>query len=303
VNSAPTQRWAAIAACGSAACWGGATVLTKSALEAVPPLTLLVAQLGASLAVLWVAVALSGAVPRLDRHNLRAASSGLLEPGFAYTVGVLGLSMTTASNAALLSSLEPLFILAFAWLLFGEHVSVRLMLLGGIATLGVSLVMGFTPTTTLTGAGPGDWRGDLLIITGTAFAALYVIATGRLVGTVSPLVLTALQQSVGFAWAVFALAVALSAGWEAVKAVPWQGWGLAVLSGVIQYALAFWLYLKALQRLPARIAGFYLTLTPVFGVAAATLFLGEVMSDSQLIGSVLIVGVLWQLPTPSTASN
>ena len=45
----------------------------------------------------------------------------------------------------------------------------------------------------------------------------------------------------------------------------------------------------ALQSLPANIAGFYLTLIPVFGIAAAFVFLGEALSGAQWIGATLII--------------
>ena len=64
---------------------------------------------------------------------------------------------------------------------------------------------------------------------------------------------------------------------------------LAAASGVIQYALAFWLYLFALQDLPANVAGFYMALIPVFGIAAAFVFLGETLSPLQLVGALFVV--------------
>ncbi|ANK72926.1 MULTISPECIES: EamA family transporter [Ensifer] len=41
---------------------------------------------------------------------------------------------------------------------------------------------------------------------------------------------------------------------------------LALISGIVQYALAFWLYLIGLKRLPVSTAALFLTLTPVFGI-------------------------------------
>jgi len=41
----------------AAACWGFGAVMTKYALDQVPPLTLLVVQLVVSVVVLWIAVA------------------------------------------------------------------------------------------------------------------------------------------------------------------------------------------------------------------------------------------------------
>ena len=286
--AAPAGAAAAVAAAIlSAACWGSATVLSKGLLDHMPPLTLLVIQLGASIAVLWTAALILRRPLRPGPRALRASLSGLLEPGLAYTVGIVGLALTTASNATLIGTTEPLFIVFLAWLLLRERVSRRVLGLVLVASLGIVLVA----VPDIGNAGAGSLLGDGLIALGTLFAALYVIATRKLVFALDPLLLSALQQTMGLAWTLAVVAVALALG---LVTLGLGGIGvgvllLAALSGVVQYALAFWLYLFALRRLPANIAAFYLALIPVFGVAAAFVFLGETLGPPQWLGAVLIV--------------
>ena len=287
----PTQRrrgLAVLAAILSAACWGSATVMSKGVLDHMPPMTLLAIQLTASITVLWLVVFVLRSRVRFDRPTRRASLSGLLEPGLAYTFGIVGLALTTASNAALIGAAEPLLILLLAWLFLKERISGPILLLAAIATLGLVLVV-VPDAAGLTGQ--GSLVGDMLILVGTFFAALYVIATRRLVSTIEPLPLSALQQSVGLFWTLGVLTVALLAGLATfgVGGLTLPVLLLAAASGVIQYALAFWLYLFALQSLPANVAGFYLTLIPVFGIAAAFAFLGEALSGPQWIGAALII--------------
>ena len=279
---------AVLAAILSAACWGSATVMSKGVLDHMPPITLLAIQLTASITVLWLAVLALRFRVRLDRPTRRASLSGLLEPGLAYTFGIIGLALTTASNAALIGAAEPLFILFLAWLILKEQPGPPVLLLAVVATLGLVLVVapdarGF--------AGQGSLIGDTLLLAGTLFAAFYVIATRRLVGTIEPLPLSALQQSVGLVWTLGVLAITLLTGLTTLglDGLSWTVLLMAAASGVIQYALAFWFYLFALQSLPANIAGFYLTLIPVFGIAAAFVFLDETLSGLQWIGATLIV--------------
>ena len=136
--------------------------------------------------------------------------------------------------------------------------------------------------------------GDLLVLAGTFFAAFYVVATRKLVRVLDPLSLSALQQSVGLLWTLGALLVALGFGLSALglAGVPPAILLLAAASGVIQYALAFWFYLFALQSLPANVAGFYLTLIPVFGLAAAFLFLGESLTALQWVGALCVIAAV-----------
>lgn len=279
---------AVAAAILSAACWGSATVMTKGVLDHLPPMTLLVIQLAASVVFLWTVVLFQRVRVRLDRPTRRASLSGLLEPGIAYTVGIAGLALTTASNASLIGTVEPLFTLFLAWLLLRERVGASILSLAFLATIGIVLV---ALPDIADGAGEGALLGDILIAIGTLFAALYVIATRRLVLTIDPLPLSALQQSMGLLWVVFVTLAGLVLGIVplGLNGVAWEVFLLAAVSGIVQYAMAFWLYLYALRRLPANIAALYLALIPVFGVGAAYAFLGESLVLVQWIGAVLIV--------------
>ena len=287
-SSRPGAKAAVAAAVLSAACWGSATVMSKGLLAVLPPLTLLVVQLLASIAFLWIAVFCLRLRVRLDRPARRASLSGLLEPGLSYCVGIAGLALTTASNASLIGTTEPLFILLLAWLLLRERIGGGVVGLALLAGLGLGLVV--LPDIR-NGGGEGSSLGDALVVLGTLFAALYVIATRKLVMTLDPLPLSALQQSVGLLWTlgVLALALALGAVNLGLRDIPLEVLLFAAFSGIVQYALAFWFYLFALRRLPASVAAFYLTLIPVFGVGAAYLFLGETLTGVQWLGAALIV--------------
>lgn len=288
IRRRPGKRLAIAAAVLSAACWGSATVMSKGVLAHMPPMTLLAIQLTASIAFLWLAVLILRLRVRLDRPSRRASLSGLLEPGLAYTFGVVGLMLTTASSATLIGTAEPLFIVLLAWLLLKERVGAPVLGLVLMASLGIGLV---AAPDIRGGAGGGSLVGDMLVTAGTLFAALYVIATRKLVMTLDPLPLSALQQSVGLIWTLGVLSLALLLGLTTVGlgGVRPDILALAALSGVVQYALAFWLYLHALRRLPANIAAFYLALIPVFGIATAYAFLGEALTPVQWLGAACVV--------------
>ena len=284
----PSRGLAVLAAVLSAACWGSATVMSKGVLDHMPPMTLLTVQLTASIFVLWLAVLILRFRVRFDRASRRASLSGLLEPGLAYTFGIVGLALTTASNSALIGAAEPVFVLLLAWFVLKEKIGAPMLVLGAMAMLGIVLVMAPDARGL---PGQGSLLGDVFVLIGTGFAALYVIATRRLVSRIDPLPLSALQQSVGLVWALGVLAAALGLGLVPVglAGVPAGVLLLAAASGVIQYALAFWFYLFALQSLPANVAGFFLTLIPVFGMAVAFVFLGETLTPLQWLGACCVI--------------
>jgi uncharacterized membrane protein len=102
----------------AAVCWGFGTVMSKSVLAQVPPLTLLVVQLAVSLTFLWTIIAAQRLRVPLHRGTWRLGLTGLLNPGLAYTLGLLGLTLTTASLSSLIWAAEPILILGLACFVF-----------------------------------------------------------------------------------------------------------------------------------------------------------------------------------------
>lgn len=188
----PSRRTALAAICGSALAWGLGTVLSKAALDtALPPLLLLAVQLTASVTFLGLVTALRTGLPSLRWPTLRHGLPGLLEPGLAYLVGIVGLALTTAGNASVIGSTEPVLTALLAWLVLRERLTARATLLMAVALLGVLLVTGVV----VANRGPLALLGDALVLLGVAFAAAYALTSARAVRHVAPLPLALLQHS------------------------------------------------------------------------------------------------------------
>lgn len=268
----------------STLCWGSGTVLSKSILAHMQPLTLLVVQLAVSVVFLWAVMVLQKVkLPRL-REVIRPGLTGLLEPGLAYTLGLLGLSLTTASMAALIWAAEPILILGLAWLVLGERLTRPLLALALLAVSGVFLVIGVD-----TGAA-GTLTGNLLTLAGVFCCALYVILSRRLVTNMNPLLLVTLQQTVALVWVLLVWPIELFNSGIAPLALLTPGvWLWAVISGIVYYALAFWFYITGLKATPASLAGLFFNLIPIVSVGGAYLFLGERLAPVQWLGAALIL--------------
>jgi len=281
-----TAARASLALAGSAACWGLATVATKGQLTDVPPLTMLIVQLAGSVAFLWGAVLVTRAPVRLDRASLAASLSGILEPGVAHTAGTAGLALTTASNTTIVNATEAPITVLLAWLFLREHVGATTLAVAAAAGAGVALVV----LPDLEGAGGGSVAGDALVLFATVLAAAYVTVSRRLVASTPPLPLAALQQTVGLACALAAVAVAAALGWApALPQLSTRALVLAGLTGVVQYAVAFWLWLSGLRHVPASRATLFLALIPVFGVTGGAVFLDERLRPVQWLGTALVL--------------
>ena len=106
---------------------GVGTAVSKRAVTEIPPLTLLPIQLGVSLVVLAVLMRRRGLSFRGGRGAPLLGRLGLLNPGLAYALGLLGLASISASLSVLLWAVEPLMILVMAAWFLHERVTPALV--------------------------------------------------------------------------------------------------------------------------------------------------------------------------------
>jgi len=260
----------------AAASWGVGTVVSKRAVEEIPPFTLLPIQLAASLAVLLVLMLVSGMPLRGSPPIL--SRLGILNPGIAYALGLAGLTWISASLSVLLWALEPLLILVLAGVFLREGITARLIALSLVAASGMALILAEP-------ASVGQWPGVVLTLIGIGCCAAYTIVARRFVGasdSTAQVVLAQQAYALGFA-AVVGVAAALLGGANGTVITP-LGLASATASGVLYYAAAYWFYLSALRTVPASVAASSFYLIPVFGVAAGSLLLGDRLEPVQWIG-------------------
>jgi probable blue pigment (indigoidine) exporter len=96
----------------AAASWGTATAVSKRAVAEIPPLTLLTIQLAASVAVLAILMRWRGVPLRDPTASPILGRLGVLNPGIAYSLSLVGLVHISASLSVLLWAAEPLMILS-----------------------------------------------------------------------------------------------------------------------------------------------------------------------------------------------
>ena len=282
----------------AAASWGVGTVVSKSALAEIPPLTLLPIQLSASVAALLLLMRRQGVPLRGDGPAL-LGRLGLLNPGLAYALSLLGLVTITASLSVLLWALEPLLIVVLAAWFLGERITRTFVVLSLIAVAGMIVIV-YDP------AAGGAPLGVVLTIAGIACCAAYTVITRRWIpATAETSQVVLIQQVYGL---VLASGLAVAVGWAGGQVLPSSitpmGLASAVGSGVLYYAGAYWLYLGALRNVPASVAAVSFYLIPIVGVAAAAIFLGERMDTRQWIGAVVVMlAVLGILRQPSSSER
>jgi drug/metabolite transporter (DMT)-like permease len=138
--------------------------------------------------------------------------------------------------------------------------------------------------------------------------SVYTVYSRKVGDTVDALALVTIQQTAGLAWSA-ALFMVTSKGnmLSSVAVVEPPHLIYAMLTGLMYYAAAYWLYLSALNRVSTALAGGSFNIIPIVTVAVAFIFLGERLSGPQLFGAVLIIlsasALFWltreQLPSKS----
>jgi probable blue pigment (indigoidine) exporter len=265
------------------ACWGCGTVLSKQVLDrGVAPLTLLVVELAASGLLLLLALLLLRARLHWSPAIARLAALGLLNPGLAYALGLFGLVSITASMSVLLWATEPILIMLLAVLVLRERIALATVAAVAVAMVGVVLVI-YRP------GASGDVLGVALTVAAVSACAFYAVLTRRLLLDDSSLAVVLVQQVVALGFAGILAGTASAVG-VADLGLPddLATWGLAAASGMVYYGLAFWFFVGGLRGVPVALAGSFLPLIPVFGLAAAYL-LGDRFIDRQWVGAALVV--------------
>ena len=270
----------------AAACWGTGTAVSKQAVAEIPPLTLLAFQLAVSVAFMVGVTRLRGERLPTGREGRLLGRLGLLNPGLAYALSLIGLTQITASLSVLLWASEPIFILALAALVLGERVGLALIGPSVVAIAGLTLVV-VDPSMS------GSALGIALTVAGVIACAIYTVATRRwLLGSDSTFGIVLAQQLHALALATVVVLV-LGVGGQVVlpTGLTTGGVASATVSGLLYYGLAYSFYISALRHVPASVAAVSFYLIPVFGVAAAWLY-GERLQPMQWLGAVVVVGAV-----------
>ncbi len=242
--------------------WGLTWVAVRIALAEVPPFSLRVATSGlATLTLLAIAL--------LQRRDLRIRSAvtglhllvaGALNVASFTLFSSYAQLSTTTSRVAVLTYTMPIWAALLARPVLGEQLNV---------TRGLALV---------------------LCAVGLAVLIYPLLGTSDLVG-LSLALATAVSWATGTVYLKWAridadpMAVAI---WQVAVALVLTFWAL-VFAAFFGSAFAYLLWFEVVRRLPAMTASLGVLSSPVVGVVASTLVLGERPTTSDIIGFTLVL--------------
>ena len=287
----PTRSRAPIGALAAlvvlAVIWGGSIPATKLALADMRPVTLTALRYLLA-APLCLPLLLGRPVP--PRRALAAMLAlGVLSAAIGQLCQVLGVSLTAASVATVIGATIPILFVLLAALRLGQRLGSRHLAGLVSAFVGVSVVAVGDPGrigAALSGQAIG---GDALMLVSAVAVAIFYIGSTELSLIYPPLIVAA--------WTTLGSALAMVPAIAAELAVaPFRGsaasWAVAAYLAALVTVAGTWIWLKALARVPARVAAALQYLQPLVGVGLSALLFGDRLDAWFAAGTALVfVGI------------
>jgi drug/metabolite transporter (DMT)-like permease len=269
-------------------CLGGtAAAVTRYLVDDADAITLAILRWGIGfLLVLPVALALKAKwPPRSDWPG--GAALGLSFFGLFFIFYNIAVSYTTAARASLALSTLPLQTMLVGALLGIEPLTIRKTLGVALAMLGV-----FGALASGAHAAPeGAWRGELIMTGAVLCMSFYNVWSRPFIQRSSAFGFLAVGMGAG---AVALLGVGLLTGrFATVVAFGPAQWAAAIYLGIGGGALAFILWVLALQRTtPTRVAN-TMTVNPLAAALLATVLVGEPVTLNLFFGLAAVFAGIW----------
>ena len=242
-------------------------------------------------------------IPSFRRMNWRRQDikylliMGICEPCLYFILEAKAITLTSASQAGMITAMLPLLVAILAWSWLKERIS-RTTLAGFcLAIIGA----GWLSLASETSANaPNPLLGNFYEFLAMVCAAGYTVSLKHLTNNYPPLFLTAFQAFIG---SVFFFPFLLLPGvgfphsWETVP-------GLAVIYlGTFITLGAYGCYNYSVSRIPANRAAAYINLIPVFGVIMGMAILGDRLNLSQWFACGLVFCGVWLSSKKSTVAE
>ncbi len=221
----------------------------------------------------------------LARHwrilTLLGLCGGACHNALTYT----GLSLTTATNGALLASATPIMIIALSWALLGKGLRLGEWLGVVISLFGVLAIVSHGEPSLLIELRPNP--GDLWVLAAMFSWALYTVLLARRPEGLHPLAFLAAICAAGilglapfYAWEI--------AGGQTIKP-SLAAYSAIAYAGLFPALLGFIFWNRAVAEVGSNKAGLFMNLMPAFGTLLSIMFLGERPGLYHLVGILLIL--------------
>jgi drug/metabolite transporter (DMT)-like permease len=288
------DEWIGVTIALVSSCLGGsAAAITRYLVADADPIALAILRWGIGfVCVLPIALLLKVRWPQ--RGDWPAVMLlGLCFFGLFFVLYNIAIGYTTAARASLALATLPLHTMLVAALLGFEPLTIRKTTGVAVAVLGVVAAL----AAGLSAAPPGAWRGELIMMAAVFCMAFYNVWSRPFIRRSSALGF--LTVGMGTGAAALILVGALTGSFAALNSFGAPQWIAGVYLGVGGGALAFILWVLALERAtPTRVAN-TMTVNPIAAGLLASQLVGEPITPHLMIGLVAVFAGIWIATTES----
>ena len=227
---------------------------------------------------------------RIEQEDRRKVIVNGLVASIIYQLAfIVGLSMTTAGNSAVLLSTSPLWTIFFNARLHKEKIQPRTIIGMIISLCGVIMII--IGSGKKLEFGSNALFGDLISLAAAALWALNTNLQKPLLAKYSTVQVSVMLVTIGaFGLTLFAIPTALETPWSSVH---WTYYLAAIASGVLSIGIAnmFWSY--GVKRLGPTGAANFNNLVPVIAFTIAYFTLHEQVLAIQMVGAAITIAGVW----------
>jgi len=282
------SEWVGVAIALASSCLGGsAAAITRYLVGNADPIALAILRWGIGFACLLPAAWSLGVrwPPRRDWPAVMML--GVCFFGLFFVLYNIAISYTTAARASLALATLPLHTMVVGALLGIEPLTLRKTAGVGVAVLGVVAALAYG----LSAAPQGAWRGELIMTAAVMCMAFYNVWSRPFIRRSSALGF--LTVGMGAGAAALVVVGAFTASLTALGSLGAPQWIAGIYLGVGGGALAFILWVMALERAsPTRVAA-TMTVNPLAAGLLATQLVGEPITPNLVAGLIAVFAGIW----------
>ncbi len=267
--------------------WGANVGIVKSAFEDIHPILFAALRFTASGALLLLFVRWKEKGVRIDRRYwTRMAIVGGLGIGIYQILWSLGLQWTSATNSALIFTVQPLLGAAYVDWTKKEAVPRRRYVGMSLALAGVILVI-LKPTSQFHFSVETVWGDGLNVAAAICAAIFFTVWPKPLLKVYSPIRVMGYSMLIGSV--VLWIGVSLCAQWMPLHAIGDKAWWPLIYAAFFGGILGHSFWYEGIGRIGATKTLFYLYLIPIWAALFTHFFMGEEIFAQQIVGGVLIL--------------
>nr|WP_263323336.1 DMT family transporter [Neobacillus sp. Marseille-Q6967] len=269
--------------------WGLNVIATKVLVAAFTPLTITSIRIfTAAVSVFFILFFLKKIRIPTKKEWVYIVIAGLFNVvGHHYFLS-LGLSKTSASNGGLILGLGPLLTTIVAFFFLGNKVSIVQMIgiLFGITGVSFIVMVGNEGVS-------GISIGDLYVFLSIFTQAFSFVMIKKVSQSLDPRLMTGYMLLIGSGILFLLSLIQEPQGLSQLSNRPLGVWLIFLASAIVATAIGHMIYNDAIRKVGVTESAIFINLNPLFALVAAVVFLGEVITFSQIIGFLLILtGVL-----------